>query len=301
MTHYINHNLRNRSFRKKNLALMNFRGADIRGCDFTGAILSGADFSDTKAGLSTRQRFYLAGFIIVILLFVGDVMTRLLFNTIGQPPLDPKTIYIPVFYGIVSSAGISSTIAAFNRKSEFGDRLMVTTGVLVSAIVGFGIGFFYPGLIQNFVFPPNVFIPSTSEWLYQSFAFLDQHHIQIAGFTTVIAVGLMLFLSRFRYRTAFKVGVSVLGTIASYVATFFWSTIANAYFSNPNLTLGIVFSMIALIYLILTFICLNWIVYELQHAIGTSFRGAELTHTRFEYADLRNTDFSKSIGFRELR
>jgi uncharacterized protein YjbI with pentapeptide repeats len=110
----------------------------------------------------------------------------------------------------------------------------------------------------------------------------------------------MLFLSRFRHRTSFKVGVSLLGAIVSYVATFFWSTIANALFGNSNLTFGIIFTVIALIYLGLTFVCLNWIVYELQHAIGTSFRGAELTHARFGYADLRNTDFSKSIGFNAI-
>ncbi|MBD1855156.1 MULTISPECIES: pentapeptide repeat-containing protein [Leptolyngbya] len=301
MTHYINHDLRNRSFRRKNLAFMNFRGADIRGCDFTGAILSGADFSDTKAGLSLRQRFYLGGFVIFVSLFVGDVMVRLLFNTIGQPPLDPRTIYVPIFYAATSLAGVSSAIAAVNRKSELGDFLTSVTAVLVSAIVGFGVGFFYPGLIQTLIFPPNVFIPSTSEWLHQLLLSLDEHHIQIAVGLTVLTSVMMLFLSRFQYRTSFKVGVSLLGAIASYVATFFWSTIANAYFGNSNFSLGIVFSIITLMYLGLTFVSLNWIVYELQHAIGTSFRGAELTHARFAYADLRNTDFSKSIGASALK
>ncbi len=228
-------------------------------------------------------------------------MTRLLFSTIGQSPLDAKTIYVPILYTMASLAGVSSAIAAFNRKSELGDLLTTVTAVMVSAIVGFGVGFFYPGMIQNLIFPPNVFIPSTSEWLYQIFSLLDQHHIQVAGLITVLASGMMLFLSRFRYRTSFRVGVSVLGAIASNVATFFWSTIANAYFGNSNLVLGSVFSLITLVYLGLTFISLNWIMYELQHAIGTSFRGAELTHTRFEYADLRNTDFSKSIGFSALK
>lgn len=276
---------------------MNFRGADIRGCDFTGAILSGADFSDTKAGLSLRQKFYFAGLIIAISVFVGDVMMRLFFNTIGQPPLDPQTIYVPIFYGTVSLAGVSSAIAAINRKSYLGDFLMMVTAALVGAIVAFGVGFFYPGMILFYVFPPNSFVPYSLEWLHQTLSFLDEQQTRIAGWTTLFGVGTILFLSRFRHRTSFKVGVSVLGTIASYVATFFWSVTANAFFGNQNLLLGIILSVIAIAFLGLTFISLNWIVYEFQHAIGTSFRGAELTHAKFEYADLRNTDFSKSIGF----
>lgn len=279
---------------------MNFRGADIRGCDFTGAILSGSDFSDTKAGLSLRQKFYLGGLIIAISLFVGDVMVRLFFNTIGQPPLDPKTIHVPFFYGATSLAGVSSAIAALHRKSRLGDFLTIVTAVLVGAIVAFGVGFFYPGTFLFYIFPPNSWIPNSLEWLHQILSFLDEHQTQVAGGTALLGIGMILFLCRFRYRTSIKVGMSVLGTIASYIATFFWSVIANAFLGNQNLLLGIVFSVIAVIYLGLTFVSLNWIMYELQHAIGTSFRGAELTHAKFEYADLRNTDFSKSIGFSEI-
>ncbi|MER3435612.1 MAG: hypothetical protein C4288_20015 [Leptolyngbya sp. ERB_1_1] len=289
--------LRNRSFRKKNLALTNFRGADVRGCDFTGAILSGSDFSDVKAGLSLRQKFYLAGLTIAIALFAGDVMSRLLFNTIGQPPLEFKTIHVPLFYAITSLAGISSAIAALNFKTQLGKISTIVTGALVGAILAFGVAFFYPGTLLHWLFPPNKFVPDSLEWLNQLLSFLNEQNTKIAIQSAPLSAVFMLLLSKFQRRTSFKIGVSVLGAIASYVATFFWSTIASAFFGNQNLTFGIVFSIVAIIYLMLTFLSLNRIVYELQHAIGTSFRGAELTHAKFEYADLRNTDFSKAIGF----
>ncbi|GAP98637.1 pentapeptide repeat-containing protein [Leptolyngbya sp. NIES-2104] len=297
MTHFINRDLRNRSFRKKNFALTNFRGADIRGCDFTGAILSGSDFANVKAGLSMRQKIYLGVLISAILLFAGDVMARLFFNTIGQSPLDFTTPYVPLFYGLVNLAGITSAIAALNPKTNLGRILTIATGVLIGAILGFGVGFFYPGLLSHVIFPPNRFIPSNQEWFNQILSFLDERNTTVAGFIAVFGAAIMLLFSRSQRRNSFKVGVSVLGAIASYVATFFWVTIANAFLINQNSTLGIVFSVVAIIYLALTFISINRIIYELQHAIGTSFRGAELTHARFEYADLRNTDFSQAIGF----
>lgn len=297
MTHFINRDLRNRSFRKKNFALTNFRGADIRGCDFSGAILSGSDFANVKAGLSPRQRIYLGLLVIVILLFAGDVMSRLFFNTIGQSPLDFKTVHVPLFYGIVSLAGITSAIAALSLKTKLERTLTIVTGALVGAILGFGVAFFYPGLLSHWIFPPNQPIFSTREWLHRILSFLNERNTMIAIYSAPIGAGIMLWLAKFRRRTSFKVTVSVLGAIASDVATFFWSTIANAFFGNQNSAYGVIFSIVTLIYLALTFISLNRIIYELQNAIGTSFRGAELTHARFEYADLRNTDFSQAIGF----
>ncbi|BAU13849.1 pentapeptide repeat protein [Leptolyngbya sp. NIES-3755] len=297
MTHFINRDLRNRSFRKKNFALTNFRGADIRGCDFSGAILSGSDFANVKAGLSLRQRIYLGLLVFAIVLFAGDVMSRLFFNTIGQSPLDFTTPHVPLFYGIVNLAGITSAIAALTLKTKLGRISTIVTGALVGAILAFGVAFFYPGLLSHWIFPPNKPIFSTQEWLHGILSFLDEQNTTIAIYSAPVGVGIMLLFAKFRRRTSFKVTVSVLGTIASYVATFFWSTIANAFFGNQNSTFGIVFSIVTLIYLALTFISVNRIVYELQNAIGTSFRGAELTHARFEYADLRNTDFSQAIGF----
>ncbi|MBE9010559.1 pentapeptide repeat-containing protein [Pseudanabaenaceae cyanobacterium LEGE 13415] len=297
MTHFINRDLRNRSFRRKNFALTNFRGADIRGCDFSGAILSGSDFANVKAGLSIRQRIYLALWVIAILLFAGDVMSRLFFNTIGQSPLDFTTPHVSLFYGIVNLAGITSAIAALTLKTKLGRILTITTGALVGSILAFGVAFFYPGLLSHLIFPPNQPIFSTQEWLHRILSFLDENNTMIAIYSAPIGVAIMLLFSKFRRRTTYKVTVSILGAIANYVAAFFWSTIANAFFINQNSTFGIASSVATIVFLAFTFLSINRIIYELQNAIGTSFRGAELTHTRFEYADLRNTDFSQAIGF----
>ena len=300
MTHFINRDLRNRSFRNKNFALTNFRGADIRGCDFTGAILSGSDFSNVKAGLSLRQKIWLGLWTIAVSLFAGDVMSRLLFNTIGQSPLEFRTVHVPLLYAVVSLAGISSAIAAINQKTQVGKTSTIATGVLAGAILGFGVGFFYPGLLLYQMFPENTFVPESLESLQQNLSLLKDQNTTIAALTAVLGIGIMLLLSRFRRRTSFKVGVSILGAIASYIATFFWSTIASAFFGNQSFVIGVAFSIVAVIYLILTLISIHRIIGELQNAIGTSFRGAELTHTRFDHADLQNTDFSKAIGFSPL-
>jgi uncharacterized protein YjbI with pentapeptide repeats len=301
MTHFINRDLRNRSFKRKNFALTNFRGADIRGCNFAGAVLSSSDFSDVKAGLSLRQKCCLGIWTIAVSLFAGDVMSRLIFNTIGQPPLDFRTPHVPVLYAIVSLAGISSAIAAIYLKTRIGRISTIVTSVLMGVTLAFGIGFFYPGLLLYLVFPSGRSIPESLDWLHQILSFSQERDVAISAVTAVLGIAIMLLLSRFQSRTSFKVGASVLGAIASYVAAFFWSTIANACFGNQNLIFGTIFGVVSIIYLILTLISLNRIVYELQNAIGTSFRGAELTHATFDYADLRNTDFSGAIGFSPLK
>lgn len=291
-------NFRDRSFRKKNLAGRNFRGADIRGCNFSGAYLVGADFSSAKAGLSPRQIALLALLTAGIALFVGDAMCRFVFNTVGQSPLDPSAPHVAVLYVFLNLATISSGISAICRTSKLDRVLIVMTGILCGALVGFAVGFFYPGWLQYL----------TESWLQQNsmpllsqlrdfLASIAAKKSSIGAQSAIVGGVLLLLLSRYRRRSSYKIVVSIAGCIVSYASTFLWAAIAGSFFTAQNLLLGILLTIVTVIFLGFTTVSFFRIGKELNAAAGTSFRGADLSYAKFDYADLRNTDFSNTIGY----
>jgi uncharacterized protein YjbI with pentapeptide repeats len=291
-------NFRDRSYRKKNLAGHNFRGADIRGCDFSGAYLVGADFSAAKAGLSPRQIALLGLLTAGIVLFVGDAMSRFVFNTIGQPPFDRNAPHVGVLYLILNLTTISSAISAMFRTSKLDRVLIVVTAILCGALIGFAVGFFYPSGLQYLLTPwlqqnPMSMLSQLNDLLGSAVA--RKSNIGAQG--AIVGAILTLFFSRYRRRSSYKIIVSITSCIVSYAATFLWAAIAGAYFTASNGLLGILFAIVALVYLRFTTLSFFRIGKELTVAAGTSFRGADLSYAKFDYADLRNTDFSNTIGY----
>jgi Pentapeptide repeats (8 copies) len=298
MSHFSRRNLKNRSFKNRDLTAANFEGADIRGCNFSGAILSGADFTNARAGLTLRQRVFLAALIAIVAGVVGDLMSRLVFSTVGQPPLDPAAPHLQFLYVMLSLTGFSPAWIAIANRRRFGKVAAIAAGVLSGAVVGFVAGFFCPDRIQHqLALLYQQKLPQSLISLNQVLSDLIATKVTVAVQSTVGGALVMGLLSHFYQKTWFKLVLSVISAMLSYATAVMWGVIASAYFHAGNFQTGILFSLLTLVYLGCTTLSLSRISYEWQHAIGTSFRGAELTQANFDFADLRNTDFSKAIGY----
>ncbi len=298
MSHFSRHNLRNRSFKNQDLTSANFEQADIRGCNFSGAILSGANFAYARAGVSLRQRVFLAALIAIVAGFVGDLMSRLVFSTVGQPPLDSAAPHLQFLYVMLSLSGLSPAWIAIANRNRSGKVVAIAMGVLCGAVVGFGAGFFYPDRIQHgleVLYQQN--LPKLLIRIRQVMSDLATAKVTVALQSTVVAGLVMGLLSCFHQKTWVKLMVSIARAILSYAAAVMWGVIAGAYIHAGNFLAGILFSLLTVVYLGCTTLSIRSVGYEWHHAIGTSFRGAELTQANFDFADLRNTDFSKAIGY----
>jgi uncharacterized protein YjbI with pentapeptide repeats len=302
MLSFANQNLQNRSFKGKNLSGVDFQNADIRGCNFQYAQLSDANFAGARAGQSRRQKVGLILLTLGVAIAVGDVVARLVFNTIAQSPLDPSASYIPVLSAVLSGVGVSSALSALWRDSKRGHIARIVTATLCGALVGFTIGYFYGLALRDtlsiyVLHHPDTLPPALFDTLSAIARRLAGQRNMLSKRGIVVGAIVLLLLSRFRHTTAFRVAVALAGTLMSYGAAFFWGTIAGAFLSTHEFGLGVVFSLVTVFYLWCTTTSLFLIVQEWKAAVGTSFRGADLTDATFENADVRHTDFSKAIGY----
>ncbi|MBW4551942.1 MAG: pentapeptide repeat-containing protein [Aphanocapsa sp. GSE-SYN-MK-11-07L] len=297
MSHFSRRNLRNRSFKNRDLSSANFQGADIRGCNFSGAILSGADFSNARAGLTWQQRLFLGMLIALAGGWVGDAVARLVFTTVGEPPLNPAAPHLQFLYILLSLVGFSPVLMTLVKRSQFRKVIAIVTGILAGAVVGFVCGFYYPDRLQHGL---ELFyqmrVPDSAAPINQILLDLVDRKVTVALQSTLIGALTVSLCSRYD-KTAFKLTVKVASTILSYATAMMWGVIAGAYIHAQAGWAGIFFGLLTLVYLGCTTLALRQVGDEWHHAIGTSFRGAELTGAKFELADLRNTDFSKASGY----
>ncbi len=298
MSHFSRRNLQNRSFKNRNLVAANFQGADIRGCNFSGAILSGADFTNARAGLTWQQRLGLGVLIAIVGGLVGDAVSRLVFTTVGEPPLNPAAPQLQFLYILLSLTGISPILLSISKRPQLNKVVIIVTGILAGAVVGFVGGFYYPDRLQHQL---ELFyqmrLPESVVPLNQLLLDLVKRKVTVALQTTVVGGLVASLCSRFYDKSAFKLTVKVASTILSYATAIMWGVIAGAYLQAQMVWAGFCFSLLTLVYLGCTTLSLRQVGPEWRQAIGTSFRGAELTGAKFERADLRNTDFSKTIGY----
>ncbi len=263
-------NFQNRSFRGQDLSDADFCNADLRGCDFSRAQLAGASFLGAKTGLSLRQRLLLGLWIAIALIMMGDPVSRMVANTISQPPIDSKAPHVLILLVVLSATGISAAFSAHWRFKPLGKKALVITATLCGALLGFASIFFYTSLVDKV------------KWSQQS----------------AIAGAILLFLlSRFRRRVWFKIMVGLAGAIASYGATFFWGAIAGAFLNTQEWLPGIGGAIVTVLFLCLTTLSLFRVIDECQTLVGTSFRGANLTGAKFDTKKIHNTDFSDAIGY----
>jgi hypothetical protein len=264
---FADQDLHHRSFKRQCLNGADFSGADLRGCNFEAAQLIGANFANASMGQTARQRFVWLSVAIGVALLIGDASLRLIFGSIGQSPDDRSWTYVLVLYAVLSLTGLtmgSWTIA----KLPF--RLQMLAGQTTGALSGALLGFFQVGSAAN-----------------------NHPSAAIAG---AIGGALLGFsLSFWLKRTSVAIGLAAAGTVVTYGATFFIGTTALSFLSVQRFQWGILLSLPTVLYLWLTWRSLRFISWQIRTAIGTSFRGADLTNANFAAVDLRQTDLTQTI------
>lgn len=260
--HFFHKNLRDRSFKGQNLIGVNFSGSDLRGCDFSQAQLMGANFQNVKTGRTLKQVFPFIIVVIVVALLLFDVLSQLIFASLGQTPADPGWTYVLVLYGILGIAGMG-TVAKFKPLSVF-------FRIMSAAASGALLGFFYWG-----------------SWTQNDPKFA------IAG---AIACGLIAAGASFWNCQAITIAVTTARAITRYGFAFLIAAIAINYLSTQN-PWGLLWGFLSMLYIQFSITALLSLVHQFKQIGGTSFRGATLTHAHFDHARLSpTTDFSNAIG-----
>lgn len=265
--HFVNQDLRNRSFRRQSLNGADFRGADIRGCDFSQAQLVGADFTNAKAGQSRQQILRLGVIIIIVAGIMVDTVSQLIFGALGQVPGGSAWGFIVALY---LSLGVAGGLSGIRRLLKLRSRVSRTadwlSGVASSALVGF----YYGGSLSG-----------------------KNATIAIVGALSLAGV-MALILFRNRSATLAAI-VATAGAVAAYGFAFFVCTNALTWLHIQQIGVGGLLVVLSLIYLWLTLNSLVLAYCLIRQAPGTRFHNANLTHARFEAAQLNNTDFTGAV------
>ncbi|MGI0487514.1 pentapeptide repeat-containing protein [Pantanalinema rosaneae CENA516] len=264
---FVNQDLRNRSFRQKALNGADFRGADIRGCDFSQAQLVGANFTHAKMGQSRQQIVRLLILIAIVAGVMAHTVSQLIFGALGQVPGGSAWGFILALYMSLGIAGgMSGMSIILKPRSRANRSALWLAGVASSTLVGF----FYGGSLTG----NNAMLAIGGA----------------VGWGSLTAIGLL------RYRTvAIAAIVTTAGAVAAYGFAFLVYAHALTWWQIQQTGLGGLLMILALFYLWLTLNALVVTYHQIRQAPGTVFRGANLTHTRFEAVQFSNTDFEGAL------
>jgi uncharacterized protein YjbI with pentapeptide repeats len=250
--------VRNRSFQGQMLNGADFSGADIRGCNFRNAQLVGANFQGAKIGISGKKLAILSGIAIAVFLLVGDVLTRLILGTQGQIPESRSWSFVLLLYGVLSVAGIASATSSIQPETSKVSRFATKISAILSGAL---LGFFYAGVATD-------------------------NNSQAALVGMVVGGGLMFIVSvRIRHEIV-KIAIATAGSVANYGGAFLLSATASAFLSTHKLFWGICFGLLSLVYLWLAFVSFSSVIQEIRNAVGTCFKGANLTDAKFDEIEI---------------
>jgi uncharacterized protein YjbI with pentapeptide repeats len=145
---FANQDLRDRSFKSRNLVGADFSGADIRGCNFYRSQLKAANFANVRAGTSQRQTT-IAGIVtfVMALMFAGTAMIATILMIcfaiafiFGLAYVNRETVYWVAIVAIVVFA-VSFAIA-FTASFVISGRKGTLTAIAISLTIAFVTGFF---------------------------------------------------------------------------------------------------------------------------------------------------------------
>jgi Pentapeptide repeats (8 copies) len=263
-----NLDLRNVSFKKRNLQRANFSGSDIRGCDFSYAMLQNACFKGVKAGREPIKLFYLILVAIAVGVASFHAYSQMSFAIVSITFQDPAWIFTYPLHIILALAGLNSVYRDFSTHKN--PNLQTFATAVSSTASGALLGFFYFG--------------STAD---------NNLQMAIAGATIGAIVALISF---FLVKKAWiKIAIASSAIIANYTLTFLFITRASANLSTHNLGKGIFWGIFCLIALVATLASLNALIEQISLCSTTSFLGADLTNANFEGARLGKTNFTNTI------
>ncbi|WP_103666624.1 pentapeptide repeat-containing protein [Pseudanabaena sp. BC1403] len=228
---FANQDLRDRSFKGKNLVGADFSGADIRGCNFCRSQLKAANFANVRAGASQRQNVIasMASFVMA-LMFAGTAMiaTILLITFVitfifGAAKIDRTTVY---WVAIIAIVVFSVCFAiAFTASFTFTGRrgTLIATGI--SLLIAFGFGFFGSSFTKILV--AGAFNAIIGLLRFNSFTAL----------LTFLAIEpLQIFGSLYLFRLTINASRTMIGTRFQYAnltkASFHKANLVNCDFSH---------------------------------------------------------------------
>ena len=227
---FANQDLRDRSFKGKNLVGADFSGADIRGCNFCRSQLKAANFANARAGSSQRQSVIASLVSLAIaIMFAGTAMisTILMITFIipfvfGIATVNREMVYWVAIVSIVMFAA-SFAIAFTGSFTILGTR-ETSVAVAVSLLVAFAAGFFgstFTKILVSGAF--NVVLTSLRFNIYTSLLiFLAIEPLQIFGSLYLFSLAINTKKNtgtRFQYADLTK-------------ASFHQATLVNCDFSN---------------------------------------------------------------------
>ncbi len=228
---FANQDLRDRSFKGKNLVGADFSGADIRGCNFCRSQLKAANFANVRAGASQRQNGIasMAAFVIA-LMFASTAMiaTILLIAFViafifGAAKIDRATVYWVAITAIIVFS-VSFAIA-FTASFTFTGRKGTLMAITISLIVAFVSGFF--GSTFTKILVAGAFNTIISLLRFNSFTAL----------LTFLAIEpLQIFGSLYLFRLTINTSRTMIGTRFQYAnltkASFHKANLVNCDFSH---------------------------------------------------------------------
>jgi uncharacterized protein YjbI with pentapeptide repeats len=232
---FANQDLRDRSFKGRNLIGADFSGADIRGCNFYRSQLKSANFANVRAGKSKRQSA-IANILslIMALMFAGTAMiaTILLITftitfIFGVQIVNRQTVYGVAIAAIVVFAVCFAIAFTMSFTSGFtnGGRGNSFIAIAISLIAAFASGFLGSGFVKILV--SGAFNASANSLKFNSFTalllFLAIEPLQIFG-------------SLYLFRLAINISRTITGTKFQYAdlteASFYKATLVNCDFSK---------------------------------------------------------------------
>ena len=263
-------NLRNRSFRRRDLSRANFTNADIRGCDFRQACLVGANFAGVRAGCTPMQAIGLWGVAIVLALLSIQAVLDSGFGGVGKTPGDRGWSFVVALLVTLSLAGMGAGL-----KALVSGRLGWVASGISGVASGAFLGFYYAGIAA-------------------------EKDPQIAVVGAVLGGLLMVpVIWKFGDRVLLQLVVAVAGAIFGYGFALLMGVRALAYANVGEVANTAIFGLACLLYLGFTLESGAFAVRLLTTSPGTSFAEADLTDARFDGAKLDRTDFSQAKGVLE--
>ena len=136
-----------------------------------------------------------------------------------------------------------------------------------------------------------------------AFAFLGTTAVVVAGVSVGMVADAGVFAFAFTGAIAFAFAFAFLGAgvvagmfTFSFVLVFASAAIGHTYiiFADGKIALGIVNGIVSLFLLFLAWYCLQQLVKTIKSAIGSDFRGADLSGAKFVNAHLEVTDFTNA-------
>lgn len=229
---FANQDLRDRSFKGRNLIGADFSGADIRGCNFYRAQLKFANFANVRSGLSDRQILWhsliaygisaiFAGTVMVSAILCLVFVTTLMMTWLSGSNSFSPDILTGVAIAVVVIFAVSFAIAFMlgcNGGMAYVSRKQITLAIFICLATAFCAGFWGSPLVKMLV-----------HGAFKGIANSMTENIWLASLTFLAIQPLQVFGSLYLFQWNLYRARTLIGT------QFQYADLTNASFHKANL------------------------------------------------------------------